>query len=553
MFDALSGRIHYVPEWGWLEYQDGRWVKVPRELAIRLIDKAISRLNAGLPGVEPEEAEHYTRCATAMLKDTAATRKATLEILATRVTLHADDFAGDEMLFNFMDGTLNLDTGELQPHNPADHLMQMIPVDYPADATCPRFLQFLREIFPGEGSAQMIDYLQRVIGYSLTGRVSERAFFVWFGEGRNGKTTLAEVWQRMLGDYADSTPMSTFMSQRSSSIPNDLARLTGKRFVVASESKESAEMDVARVKQLTGGDTVTARFLNHEWFTYKPQFKCVLLTNHFPRIEDTSAIWDRLQVVEFKTRFSEDEEDRELPRKLAEEMPGILAWAVQGAAEWKRIGLSPPPEVRDAMQRHRHDSNPMWEFFDVAFDRSEPNARLSATEALQCYTSWKKFKGGLMFSPSTAQEFGREMKRIGHESKKNGKGYMEYRGLTIRYCPDGFLPWDSCLQCAWDRAEDELLNLTDWVRSHGEVFVEPEESLFRRIELACQLHPELSADLTALSEAVGRTPMDVAAACQAMAAMGRYFAKPQPADSNVVPITQTPGTIRDMMARASRA
>lgn len=192
-------------------------------------------------------------------------------------------------------------------------------------AGCPRWQRFLREVFGDD--EELIGFVRRLVGYSLTGDTREHALIVFHGAGANGKTTFVETWKKLLGDCARTAAFDSFARARGDrGVRNDLARLHGARLVVASESGEGRKLDEATVKQLTGGDTVTARFLYGEHFEFRPQFKLCLVTNHRPQVSgDDDAIWRRLRLVPFEVSF-QGREDLKLPTELRQELSGILAW-----------------------------------------------------------------------------------------------------------------------------------------------------------------------------------------------------------------------------------
>src|SRR5215213_6273154 len=267
------------------------------------------------------------------------------------------DFDTDPLLLNVRNGTIDLRTGELGPHRRTDLISKIIPRDYDPDARCPRWERFISEVTNDRPA--LASFLQRAIGYSLTGETHERSVFIGYGGGKNGKTKLYETIAAMLGPYAAHTPVQTLLTKRDQDRPaNELAALRGVRFVSASEPAEGARFDVALVKALTGQDPITARFLFKEFFTYIPEFKLWLMTNHRPVIrETTNAIWDRVKLIPFDVRFYAEGEDT--PRGAARqdptlsdvlrgELPGILAWAVDGCLAWQRNGLGTPEAVRVA-------------------------------------------------------------------------------------------------------------------------------------------------------------------------------------------------------------
>lgn len=269
----------------------------------------------------------------------------------------------DPYKLNCDNGTVDLRTGEMSPHSREDYLTKACPVAYDPAATCPTWERFLGRIFAD--NTGLIEFIQRAAGYSLTGAVVERCLFILHGQGRNGKSTFLETLAGILGvgGYAMRTPTDTLVARNPNAIPNDLARLKGVRFAWASETNEGERLSESSIKDMTGAETITARFMRAEWFDFRPEFKLWLGTNHKPAIRGTDeAIWDRIRLIPFSVRIPDEEIDRDLPTKLAEESSGILAWAVRGCLAWQRDGLTTPPEVRDATESYRRDLDTLGEY-----------------------------------------------------------------------------------------------------------------------------------------------------------------------------------------------
>jgi putative DNA primase/helicase len=269
----------------------------------------------------------------------AASLRAMVDLARSEPGIHVspDDLDRDPWRLNVLNGTLDLRTGELEPQDPDDLITKLAPVEYDPEAKCVTWLGFLDRIM--DGNQDLIDFLQRAAGYSLTGETTERVLFVLHGVGRNGKTTLLESLQAVLGEYAKVMAAEMLMARKNDGgIPNDVAALKGARLVTASEAEEGTRLGEAKVKQLTGGDTITARFLYGEFFSFRSEFKIWLATNHKPDVRGTDkAIWDRLPVVPFSVRIPDEEVDARLPQKLLDAvawhprvggsgMPGLAAW-----------------------------------------------------------------------------------------------------------------------------------------------------------------------------------------------------------------------------------
>jgi putative DNA primase/helicase len=290
------------------------------------------------------------------------------------------EFNSDPMLLNCLNGTLDLRTGTLRGHCREDLISKIAPVAFDPNAECLTWLKFLDTI-TGH-STEVVMYLQRCAGYSLTGATNEQAFFLLYGPGGNGKTTFLEVLRFILGDYGQSAAFQSFMASQNQSIRNDLAKLHDARFVTAIESEAGRRMAENVVKQLTGGDTITARFLFQEYFEYRPQLKLWLATNHKPAIGQDDGIWRRIRLIPFIVRISPEEEDKNLREKLKRGASGILNWALEGLAQWRASGLQEPAAVKDATKEYRADQDVIGDFLGE-FDRAgtepipPPWARLS--------------------------------------------------------------------------------------------------------------------------------------------------------------------------------
>lgn len=332
------------------------------------------------------------------------------------VPVTVEDLDRDPWLLNMQNGTLDLRTGALQPHDRTHLMTKRVEVAYDPDATCPRFLAFLDRIMGG--NADLVTFLQRAIGYSLTGLTTERVIMILFGEGKNGKSTFLEVFRSLLGDYAMRTPTETLLAKRESGIPNDVARLRGLRFVTAAESEEGQRLAEAKIKDMTGGDVISARFMRGEFFDFMPTFKIWLSTNHKPVIRGTDqAIWDRIRLVPFNQRIPPHEQDNRLGEKLREEAPGILAWAVQGCLAWQRDGLGEPSEVRAATDVYRAEMDRLAGFIDESCEVSD-SASATAYELYQAYQKWCDAGGE---HAMTKTMFGKRLGEKGFDAAEVGR------------------------------------------------------------------------------------------------------------------------------------
>jgi len=232
-------------------------------------------------------------------------------------------------------------------------LMSQAPVEYDPEATAPTWDAFLEKILPNPEDR---GFIQRAVGYSLTGNTKEQGVFLLYGNGANGKSTFIETIMSLLGDYAAQTDFSTFTVRKSETVRNDLAALKDARFVSASETKQGKYLDEVVIKQSTGGEKITCRFLYGEYFSYRPKFKVWLSFNHKPIVRGADhGIWRRLKLVPFTVQIPDEEQDKDLTVTLSQELPGILNWALEGCREWLQNGLKEPESIRQATADYREE------------------------------------------------------------------------------------------------------------------------------------------------------------------------------------------------------
>jgi P4 family phage/plasmid primase-like protien len=383
--------VRYCASWhSWLIYDGKRW-QTDKTLEIERRAKQTARKIAN-------EAAHADddKTNTALLKHAQRTKQAKgikdmLLMARSDVPVTSDTLDGNRWLLNCENGTIDLRTGELREHNRNDYITKMVNINYDTSAQCPTFLAFLDHIM--KGNANLVSFLCRAVGYSLTGDVSERVMFILHGRGKNGKTVFCETISELLGDYAKTTPASTLMSKRDSTATNDVAALKGARFVFANETDENKHLDEAGIKNITGGDTISARFLYSEYFNFKPESKLWLRTNHKPVVRGTDeGIWDRLKLIPFAVRIAKQEQDTHLAEKLRSEQSGILAWAVQGCLEWQRDGLGIPEEVETATAKYRKEQDNFANFISECCIVTD-NAWTPTAALRNAYDVWCKERG----------------------------------------------------------------------------------------------------------------------------------------------------------------
>jgi putative DNA primase/helicase len=323
-----------------------------------------------------------------------ALRSQSLERLKAMWTLAKADLAvtpeeldTDPYLLNVENGTLDLRTGSLRGHKPEDLITKLAPVEFDVTAKSPTFDKFIKQILVDE---ELIAFVQRYLGYSLTGSTKERAMAVLHGVGKNGKSTLVELFQDLLGDYSGVANPNTIMQQKNgdATVQYQLAELTGVRFVGISETKRDVKLEESTVKQITGNDTISARSPYGKPFGYRPQFKIWMSTNHKPEIPDGSeAIWDRMVLIPFNQRFEGAKADEDLPEKLREELPGVLAWAVMGCVERYQHGLGTSAAVDRATSSYRSETDPLERFLNEMCELG-PELRVPKGDMYDTYVQW---------------------------------------------------------------------------------------------------------------------------------------------------------------------
>ena len=362
----FGDKVRFCHAWGkWLVWDNARW---------RIDDGgAVMRLAmATADSVWLDAKEHLTKDVVDFAVATSGHGKlsAMLKLAAADVSVAVDDLDANPWLLNCPNGTLDLRTGELRPHRREDNLTKLCPTNYTPDAGSYCWDGFLEGVFDGP----TIDFMQKFLGYCLTGDVSEQILAVFYGIGSNGKSTLLNAIQHTLGtDFSPAAPPSLLMEKKTETHPTELAGLFGKRLVIAQETNAGARLAEATVKSLTGGDIISARRMREDFWQFSPTHKLILCTNHKPRVKGTDhAIWRRLVLILFGRKFwSADKaetgpddlkQDKTLPAKLKAEAEGILAWMVQGCLDWKRGGLQIPDSVRAATEEYRNESDTLGRF-----------------------------------------------------------------------------------------------------------------------------------------------------------------------------------------------
>ncbi|KIL42905.1 DNA primase family protein [Jeotgalibacillus campisalis] len=428
LIDQYGDKIKYShKQESWLLWDGSRWAYDFQERVLLFAQTISNEIRKDAMNIDDEKKQK------AMFKfandtENLARLKAMVNTarFQSEIVVDMDQLDKDPYLFNLSNGTFNLRTGRLQEHKKTDLISKKSNVNFDPSTKCEVWDKFLNKIMGEDRS--MIDYLKRIIGYSLTGDTSEQKFFFLYGGGRNGKSTFLEVINHIIGEYADTTPMNTFIQQKQEGISNDIAGLKGSRFVTAQETEKGRQFAESKIKQLTGGGKIKARFLHKEFFEYNPQFKIVIAGNHKPIVKETKeAIWNRIRLIPFAIRIEDHERDPHLKEKLISEASGILNWIIEGCADWLENGLQCPTSVTSATENYREDMDVVKKFLDdcITFN---PLAKEAFKNIHATYNAWAQENGEYEMS---SKALGGNLKERGFKAKTI-VGQRHYEGLTVR-------------------------------------------------------------------------------------------------------------------------
>ena len=432
IYDAYGGFIRYsYTDKRWLYYDTRKWCMDTTGEIERAAEQAIKALDADEPmyaraaELDDEdgdgEGKKLYKAYLAHKKYSRSNRgkKAMLDELRHKIPISPMQTDIDGMLLNTPTGIFDLREGVLRPHDPEAYITKIAHVEYDPTATCPTWERFLGEIFGGD--TDLINYVQRAVGYSMTASTVEQCVFFLHGSGSNGKSTFLSIVREMMGDYTVNIQPETIMVKNSPGGANsDIARLKSARLVTTVEPNEGARLNEGLLKQLSGEDPVTARRLYGDEFEFIPQFKLWMATNHRPLIRGTDdGIWRRIKMIPFTVQIPDEKKDKHLAGKLRRELPGIFNWAIEGCRKYQEGGLKEPRSVRGSTMEYRKDMDAIQQFIDECCEQS---GECPAVSLYSAYSDWAKRNHQYEMNNNV---FGRKMsERYVKQKTRNGAVYI---------------------------------------------------------------------------------------------------------------------------------
>jgi putative DNA primase/helicase len=420
--------LRYAPERGWYVWDGARWAfdEGTLQVLIRAKDTAEAIYNEIRIASQRDEMYRHARKSQSRKSIEAMIWLARSE---AGIPMHITDFDTDGYMFNVQNGTLNLKTGQLQPHRREDLISSVAGTYFDHTAEAELWDAFLWRVT--DKNEELYGYLRRLVGYLLVGDVREQTLHFLHGDGSNGKSVFCELLTALLGDYALVASPDLIMLKKHGGIPNDVARLRGVRLAQMNETSQGARFDEAKLKDLTGSDSLSARFLHKEFFDFEPTHRLLIRGNHKPAISGTDAgIWRRLRLVPFLVTIPEAERDLGLLAKLKSELPGILAWAMAGCLEWQREGLKPPQIILAAVEKYRQDSDTLGQFIAEKCTTK----KLAQVKSNVLMTAYRDFAEARGERPMPAKDLKDDMHKRGFEHKKINIGQI-YEGLEMNLPP----------------------------------------------------------------------------------------------------------------------
>jgi putative DNA primase/helicase len=410
-----GSELRYVPTWGtWLVWDGRRWAKDHKGLVVERAKEVAADLWSEALG-ESDSDERKAGVRWALQSENAGRIRSMLELAqsADGVPVMPDELDPNPWFLNVDNGTIDLRSGLLRPHDPEHLITKLAPVTYDPAAEAQQWERFLLEVLPDD---EVRTFVQRAVGYALTGSTREQVLFFAHGVGANGKNTLFDTVLESIGDYGRQADPEILLA-RDDVHPTGIADLQGARLVVASEIDEGRRLAEATLKRLTGDKTLKARLMRQDFFEFTATHKLFLHANHRPLIRGTDhAIWRRLRLIPFEVTIAADRRDNDLGEKLLAERAGVLRWAVQGCLAWQGHGLTEPTAVRVATAGYRAEMDVLGAFLADSCVEAD-FALVSAENLYRGYVRWCSDNGEYAVSQ---KRLGAALTERGFERRKHG-------------------------------------------------------------------------------------------------------------------------------------
>lgn len=421
--------VRFVPGLGWHVWDERRWLRDSDGAAMRLMKETARSMWAEIGSIEAHASSELVRFIRTSESEPKLRAALSLASSDAALVAAADSLDADPWLLNVENGTVDLRTGGLHRHDRAQLITKLSPVEYREDATSSLWGAFLDRITGGD--TNLSGFLQRAIGYSLTGSTSEEKLFFAHGPAASGKSTFLEAVKAVLGEYATTADFDSFLKKQGGGIRNDIARLAGTRMVIGVEVDQGRELAEGLVKQLTGGDKIAARFLYKEFFEFTPRFTLWLAANDRPQVRaEDDGMWRRILQVPFTQVIPESERDPALKVKLRhdpEHQAAILRWAVEGCLAWQRNGLQVPGVVKAYTEEYRLENDPVADFLTDACHR-DTSATVTRAELHRAYNTYALANSERQLPP---KEFTAALRRHGITDGPKVNGERAWHGVGL--------------------------------------------------------------------------------------------------------------------------
>ena len=439
MSDMFNEVIRYnYTDRKWMLYEKNKWVYDQLGVIYDLVDKSLEAMKAEKDWYIQQDKENNDENQTLFKAWEKYYKKSRNHNIKTALEKEVQHYVPimqnlldrHKMLLNTPTGVIDLNDFSVRKATPKDYFTKSVNANFDKSAKCPVWDKFLETIFSGD--KDLIRYVQKAVGYSLTGSTAEQCAFFLYGTGRNGKSTFIDILRELFGDYARNIQPETIMIKNNNGINSDIARLKGARLVTTVEPNEGLKLNEGLLKQLTGGDIITARKLYAEEFEFKAEFKLWMATNHKPIIRGTDlGIWRRVHMIPFTVVIPENEVDKQLTEKLMQELDGIFTWALRGLSMYNRDGLKMPSAVQQAVEEYKKEMDVVSRFLDECTEKAFAKS-VKASDLYQVYTNWCSQYGEYQMSNT---KFGKEIMQKYERVRRNDGMYYVGMELNGEFAP----------------------------------------------------------------------------------------------------------------------